>query len=364
MSNQINLQNSNSDSDEISLKELIINTKEWIIYLISKWKLIILTSFVCSSFGLIYAINEKPTYKATLTFALEEDKGGGAGLSGALGFASSLGIDLGGSGGGAFAGTNLTELMKSRLVIEKTLLSPVVIEEDTISLAEYYIRLNKLRDNWSSNPKLSKVQFPYNADRSSFTLQQDSILNTFYRSLTTKEKLLISQKDKKVSITNIDVISESEHFAKLFCEKLAKETSDFYIETKSKKARINAEILQKQADSVRTQLNAAINGVAAEVDNVYNLNPALNIRTAPSKKRQVDVQANTAILTQLVTQSELSKITLRKETPLIQIIDKPILPLEKIKSGKLKSLILGGILGCFISLGFLIIQRAYLKIIS
>ena len=40
---------------------------------------------------------------------------------------------------------------------------------------------------------------------------------------------------------------------------LLKETSDFYIETKSKKARINVEILQKQVDSVKNELNNEIN---------------------------------------------------------------------------------------------------------
>jgi hypothetical protein len=44
----------------------------------------------------------------------------------------------------------------------------------------------------------------------------------------------------------------------------------------------------------------------------------------------VDVQANTAILTEeLVKQTELAKVTLRKETPLIQIMNGPILPLTK-----------------------------------
>ncbi len=55
----------------------------------------------------------------------------------------------------------------------------------------------------------------------------------------------------------------------------------------------------------------------------------MNVRRAPSAKRQVDVQANKAILTELVKQTELAKVTLRKETPLIQIIDRPILPLMK-----------------------------------
>jgi hypothetical protein len=158
------------------------------------------------------------------------------------------------------------------------------------------------------------------------------------------------QKDKKVTILSIEVTSENEIFSKIFCESLAKETSDFYIETKSKKARINVEVLQKQVDSVRNALNNAITGLANETDNVYNLNPAFNIKVAPSKKRQIDVQANTSILTNLVVQLELAKINLRKETPLIQLIDSPILPLEKSKLGKLKTMILGGVLsGLFLS---------------
>jgi hypothetical protein len=56
--------------------------------------------------------------------------------------------------------------------------------------------------------------------------------------------------------------------------------------------------------------NGAITGVAVANDNTFGLNPALNVRRAPSARRQVDVQANTAILTELVKQSELAKVTL------------------------------------------------------
>jgi hypothetical protein len=88
--------------------------------------------------------------------------------------------------------------------------------------------------------------------------------------------------------------------------------SDFYIDTKSKKSRENMLILERQTDSIRRELNGAITGVAVANDNTFNLNPALNVRRAPARK--VDVQANTAILTELVKQSELAKVTLRKET--------------------------------------------------
>jgi hypothetical protein len=359
------IENSNIDNDEISFKELIIKINEWITFLKSKWASIFIFGIIGALIGLTIAQFEKPTYKAVLTFAMEEDKGsGGGGLSGALGLASSFGIDLGGGGGGAFAASNLAELMKSRLLVEKVLLEPIIINGKTISLAEYYIQINELREGWGEKPTLKNIEFLPNADRSNFTLQQDSILQKIHNSLIDKEHLSIMQKDKKVTILSIEVTSESELFSKIFCESIAKETSDFYIEAKSKKSKLNVRVLQSQTDSVRNALYGAITGVANETDNVYNLNPAFNIKGAPSKKKQIDVQANTAILTNLVVQLELAKITLRKETPLIQLIDRPILPLQKEKFGKLKSIILGGFLAGFLYILYLIFGRLYRKMIT
>ena len=339
------------DNDEISLKELIQKIQEWIAYLKTQWKLIIGIAALGGIIGFVYASFQKPTYIATTTFVLEEDKGGGGG---ALGLASSFGFDLGGGGGGLFTSSNIIELMKSRLVVEKTLLNPVQVAGKEISLADYYVQINKLR---------IKVSFPVNADRIKFSLEQDSVLYGISSGLI-KNNLVIAQKDKKVSIISLTVKSESELFSKLFCEQLLKETSNFYIETKSKKARLNVDILQHQADSIRAELNGAITGVAAASDNVYNLNPAFNVKRTPSTRRQVDVQANTAILTQLVAQLELSKVSLRKETPLVQLIDRPILPLEKEKLGRLKSLVLGGFLAGFLTVLYLVFRQLYRKMIA
>ncbi len=353
----------NMDSDEISLKELIQKISEWYRFLLTKWKLIVLMGVLGGVIGFTYAYFQKPTYKAVLTFALEEEKSGG-GMSGIGGLASQFGFDIGGSGGGAFAGANLIELMKSRLLVEKTLLNPIEVNGKIISIAEYYIQLHKMREGWEAKPNLQNIQFLPNDDRSKFNLQQDSILKNIYTGLTAPSTLNISQKDKKVSITSIEVISEDEKFAKIFCENLAKETSEYYVEIKSKKARMNVDILQKQTDSIRNELNGAITGVATATDNVFNLNSAMNVKRTPSARRQVDVQANTAILTSLVSNLEMSKMALRKETPLIQVIDKPIYPLEKDKVSKLKSLILGGFLAGFLTVLYLVFRSLYKKMIA
>ena len=349
------------DKDEISLKDLIQKLRDWGNYLFSQWKILTIMAIIGGSLGIIYSVTKKPVYTATLSFALQDENGGGIG--GALGLASSFGLDLGGNGGGIFTGSNLTELFKSRSMVEKTLLSPVNVDGKVISLAEMYIKDNEWRENWNKNKQLRDIQFSPNADRANFTRTHDSILGKIYENLF-KSNLSVSQKDKKVSIISIDVSSTNEFFSKFFCEALAKQVGKFYIETKSKKARINMDILEHQVDSIRKELNGAITGVAVENDNTFNLNPALNVRKAPSVRKQVDVQANTAILTELVKQSELAKVTLRKETPLIQVIDRPIFPLPKARLGKVKGLVIGSTIFAFLTVVFLIVKKLFRQVIQ
>jgi uncharacterized protein involved in exopolysaccharide biosynthesis len=359
--NEIN----NIAEDEISLKELILKIKDWYRFLLTKWVVIVAAGIIGGAIGVGYAFLTKPEYTANLSFALEDEKQGAGGLSGALGLASSLGIDLGTSAGGAFSGANLIELLKSRNIVEKALLNPITVNGKTKSLAQHFIYFNELDKKWDSKPLIKGIKFVPDADRSRFTLQQDSILGKIYESVAGANGLLsVAQKDKKISIINIEVKSTDELFSKVFTESIAQEVSSYYIEIKSKKARQNMEILQHQTDSIRAELNGAITGVAAAADNTFGLNPAMMVRKTPGTRRQVDVQANTAILTQLVTNLEMAKVSLRKETPLIQVIDRPILPLKKEKVGKLKSLILGSFLAGFLTVLVLIFKKLFAGILA
>lgn len=345
--------------DEITLKELIEKTKEWLFFLLSKWKIIVAAGVIGGFLGIGYAIRQKPVYTAALTFALEDDKSAGSG--GMLSLASQFGINLGSSGGSIFEASNLTELFKSRRMVEQTLMKPVLYKGKTISLAEMYIQSNQWREYWNKKPKFKNIQFLPDTKRKYFTRVHDSILGRIYENLT-KHSLSVGQKDKKVSIITMEVTSTNELFSKYFCESLISEVGSFYVTTKSKKARANMEILERQTDSIRQELNNAITGVAAANDNNFNLNPALNIRRVPSARKQVDVQANTAILTELVKQTELAKVTVRRDTPLIQVLDRPILPLKMDQFGKKNGLILGGFLSGFFTVLVLIIIRVLKKI--
>ena len=74
-------------------------------------------------------------------------------------------------------------------------------------------------------------------------------------------------------------------------------------------------------------------------------------------KRRVEV-LNTMYL-EIVKNLELSKITLLNQTPIIQIIDKPILPLKIEEKSKIALGLLGGFLGGFLSLFFFIFRKLF-----
>ncbi|WP_214228843.1 Wzz/FepE/Etk N-terminal domain-containing protein [Pedobacter sp. B4-66] len=344
------------ENNEISLKDLILKFRELFRYLLSKWLVIIACGILGGILGFIYGFFDKPVYSAATTFVLEEgDKGGGMGQY--AGLASMVGIDIGGGGGGGiFQGDNILELYKSRKMIEKTLLTEVDYNGKKELLIDRYIDFNHSREKWSKSPELKDIQFKKN---SQFTRLQDSILGTIVSDIN-KSYLMVDKPDKKLNIIKALVKAKDEFFAKKFNEQIVKNVNDFYIQTKTKKSLLNIGILQRKTDSVRSVMTGAIYSGAAATDATPNLNLARQAqRTVPVQRSQFSVEANKAILSELVKNLELSKIALNRETPLIQVIDNPVFPLNFEKTGKIKGLILGGFIFGFFACLLLLVRKMF-----
>ena len=84
----------------------------------------------------------------------------------------------------------------------------------------------------------------------------------------------------------------------------------------------------------------------------------------PYQKALVDVQANGAIYQEIVTQLELAKVTHRNKTPLIQIIDKPTLPLENSRLKFFECLFYGLFGGLLIAIFYFSLLRFYNSLIK
>ena len=331
--------------------------KEWFHYLLSKWYWIVLFGILGAAIGFWYAKIQKPVYTATTTFVLETGEKGG-GLSQYAGLAAMAGIDLAGGGGGLFQGENILELYRSRTMIGKTLLSEAEFNGKKQLLIDRFIEANNLRKEWKGT-ELKNIKFNadnvYNDPRQQ--LLHDSVIFIIVKAIN-KDNLMVGKPDKKLNIINVSVQSTDEQFAKTFNEVIVQNVNDFYLQTKTKKAKDNVAILQQKTDSVRAVMTGAIYRAAETIDATPNLNPTRQVqRIAPIQTSQASAEANKAILSQLVQNLELGKLALEKETPLIQIVDEPILPLDKESMSKKKMLLIGGISGFLIIMSILIIIK-------
>lgn len=344
-----------SAKEELSLKDVVGKARQWGHYLKTQWIKILVIGIVGGAIGYFNSELKKTEYKAVVRFTIESEQSGG-GLSGAMGLASKFGIDVGSGGGGAFTGKNLIELMKSRMLMQKTLLRSVKVDNKDITLANYFIDMMGWRAKWKEKPGTTDIDFRPNMNMDSLTIEQNSILGSIYSALH-GGILKIEQKDPETSIINIEVTSRDEKFSKYLADIITEEISAFYIETKTKKSTANVLILQRQVDSLKSELNQSLSDVASSIDNTFNLNPALNIKKVPSSRRQIDVQGNGAIYTELVKNLEIAKMTLRNETPLIQVVDRPILPLSPLVSNPWRSFMVGFVFAGFIAAGFLMVKK-------
>lgn len=353
------------EPDEISVKDLLLKFKSLIKYISGKRRILFLFSISGLLIGVLYCIFQKPEYRAISTFVLEESgHSSGLGVSQYSGLASIAGIDIGsGSEKGLFQGDNILELYRSRRMIEKTLLTPVEINGKKELLISNYIRISKFGHGWFQNDNIKDVNF--NGDPKKFSRLQDSIMREITKFIN-KHILTVTKPDKKLSIIDVEVKFKDEIFAKLFNQELVQNVNDFYIQTQTIKTSQNVKVLQRQADSVRSILNSSIGKVGATTDENPNPNPTIKSLQVPYQKKQIDVQANSAIYGEIVKNLELAKISLRQETPLIQVIDEPILPLDDEKTGIVKVGLTGLIIGFFLSIIYLVALKVniYLKKIS
>jgi hypothetical protein len=155
--------------------------------------------------------------------------------------------------------------------------------------------------------------------------------------------LTVGQRSKKLSIGDITFISENETLSKLFVENLIRETTDFYVYTKTKVTRENYLKLRHQADSVKTIFNGAVSTRASQADAVPNA--VRQVASVGVVRSQSNMQIAGATYGEMAKNLEVMKMTLNQETPLVQVIDAPSYPLEKQRLGKAKGILIGGFAG-------------------
>ena len=304
-----------------------------------------LITIITSTIGLIYGKLQPSTYKATSTFIVEDKSGkGGGGLSG---LASQFGIDVGGlTGGGAglFDGDNILEIIKSRAIIEKVLLTKM--EEPSSSkgqtIADYYIQMNNLGPSFESkNISIKSLNFIGLTEGVKHSVIQDSILYILYSGI--HKSLSVEKKNKKSTIITLEVVSGDQFFSKVFAEELLKQTSDLYIDIKTGNLSRSIDKIQQKTDSLLNIINNISNKtsklIVPVIEDLVNENAAMKYRkenyrnkftynnTTPIEQTTRERTVAYTMYAEMAKNLETLKLSLINQTPVIQVLDTPKYPM-------------------------------------
>jgi len=343
-------------NEEIQLKDILIKLSDYKTYLFNKKFIIIAVSGLFFVLGIVFAIFSDSKYTAELTFVVEDQQQGGGALGAMSGMASQFGFDIGGSSSTTFSQNNILEFLKSRGVVEATLMQNRKVNKKEDLLIEHYLHLNKIKYFWKADRDLTPISF-----HGILSQDNDSVSGDVWKSII-EDKLAVELQSDEANIINLSYTSVNDEFAKMFVETLIEQMSKMYISHQTAQTNNTLDFLSSRADSVFLELEIA----EEEFAKVKDINQ--RIVKASGRLKEMRLMRNVEVLNtmylEIVKNLEISKLTLLNQTPIIQIIDKPILPLkEEIKSITALGL-LGLFLGGFLSLVFFIFRKLFKDALS
>ena len=344
------------NDERISIKGLFLRVGDWVLYLWSQWKVILIATVIIASLYITYQIIRSAKYTAATTFVLEAGGAEGGQISS---LASAVGLSLGNIGGGEselFSAENILELYRSYRMLKKTFLTNREIDGETKRLITRYAEQQKLLQRWQKEEGLSN--FSFEVPKEEMSVKHDSLLMEVVEDF--REKNLAAEKvSRRMSILKVSITSKDQLFAKAFNEEIVRNVNEFYKETKTKKTSANLKILEFQADSVRKALDDALLKFGEATEGIPNPNPVLATNLVNYQKLKIDIETTTAVYEEVLRQLEVAKITHLENIPLIQIVDYPILPLEDDKPSNLKMIVIAFFLGGVLVVAFLLARRVF-----
>lgn len=343
-----------SSPQQVSVQEMFRSVGRLFVYVRRKASWVIAFSLVGAAIGVAVAWYTPTTYTAKLDLLVEEGGGGGGGLSA---IAGQFGFDLGGLGGGKglLSGDNIIIYLKSSSLSREVLLS-AYDSSSNVSLADVFAQSSGMLAGWEKGVAGAKaIHFPVQGTSSRL---QDSLLQVMTESINRKN-LVIEKPDKKASFVQVTVLSRDEIFSKLYCERLVDIATKRYVSGKVSVQQTNVSRLQKRADSLSALLFRRTYSAAAAQESVLDINPALKSALVAPEVAGRDKLMATTIYGEVVKNLEISKVALSQETPTVQIVDTPILPLKKNRPRKLFFLLGGGLVSGLLSVTYFLMKAVF-----
>ncbi len=347
------------DSSKNSFSAFVLYIRESILYLLSKWKTLLLAFVLLIALlvAIYYGIMPKK-YLAESTVVLENES------SSQPSMLSQLGLGTATNAGLFTSADNMVWLYSNNAMIRRALFMKSSVGNSNELLINQFIAVDKnIKDYYKGHPEIKKEKFVIDDYDKSTSLNKNKVIQRCLDFII-KKYLVVKLVDVTNNIISISFVHSDEKFAYDFTNTLVGSVNDFYITTKTKKLSETIEKLEEKANSLESRFKGEVNKTAGAMDAVPFPNPNMKIATVDVQKSEGEQQISYALYGQIVQSLENMRLTLLQETPIIQIVDRPLLPL---KSGKIPPFVFFVVtvfFGMSTVIVFMLIQRRYKQIVK
>ena len=330
--------------DQFSFKDIVMKLVSFKNLIVRNWKILVLTILLGTIGGYAFEkLTKKPSmYVAKIVFNMENGGGSDGGVSG---LASALGFSPGSSASaGLFVGDNFVELLKTKNLYNRAVLSKVKVNGREEIFGNYYLRTSGiLKDELEDDVEMQTFHFKHDRyenatanERSKVRLVQNYLM----------PYTLIANDSKKATFLSLAVTSRNDTLSYHWANLYLKVVTDFYKETKTQKSRELLVLVEHRVDSLKRALYSTQNAAAKFQD--QNQQIIVQEGLVQQQRLQTNSGQIQAMYFESVKNLDNIKFSMAKETPLFTRIDDPELPISPEPDPAKKVIIIGALIGLFL----------------
>jgi len=352
---------SNLNLDQFSFKNILFSVFGVVSFIKIHFRKIILGSFIGGFLGLFieYQKYKDSSYKSEIVFVLEGENGASGGIAD---IASSLGINSSaGVNTSLFSGENFKELLKTKAIFRKAILTKVKFGEKEDIFGNFFLAKSQIdKYEWKNLPSDFYTHKFTETNPQMISVQDRNILDLIYEHL--KSKTSITIENPKSSFQTLAVEARNDTLAFIWSKLYLKTVTDFYIDTKTKKSQELLVILGKRVDSLRS----ALYYTQGKLANYNDQNQQIIFQSARiiAERLQMNSSQIQGMYLEAVRNYDNLKFSLVKEAPLFNVISDTELPLISNKHSWGPITIIGFLLGFISSMFIIYIIDVYKELIS
>ncbi|MEM9888962.1 MAG: GNVR domain-containing protein [Bacteroidota bacterium] len=342
------------ENDEITLKDLILKFKEYVLQIFRSWWIVGIFILIMAFIMYLRARLSETSYIAQVTFMVS---GGGGSenvnpLSGLLG---QVGIG-GGSGAGDTNPIKVIQLSQSLKIMGRILFSDVEVMGKKDYVANHLIEYYDYKEKWDDE-KLKDFSFQH-PKIDSFNRLENRVLKQLHFRLrgTGSEPALIALScDEDSGIYTMTANTLAEDLSIQIAKKAYETLSSYYTARRIEPQKKRYDAIKTRLDSVSKVLKNLDYRVARSQDQSFGLPD----RTSNIEGERLQREQQIAILTygEIRKNLEVADYALRSSKPFFQVVDDAMSPAQRVKPSTTTAIILGIILGAFLGILFVVLRK-------